>query len=198
MSIAVFTSNQPRHLALIEALAEQADNVFVVQGANTLFPGDEAGFYRNSDVMKSYFQRVMAAERKIFGRPRFSPPNARILSIRSRDVNKLDLDVFDPVFDVELIVVFGATWIRPPLIDHLVAHRAVNIHMGLSPWYRGSSSNFWAMFDDRPDLVGATIHYIPSPMFIHERNGLLAQLVERLLDMQKVTGSSPVQPTINL
>ena len=31
-------------------------------------------------------------------------------------------------------------------------------HMGLSPWYRGSSCNFWALNDGRPDLVGATIH----------------------------------------
>ena len=30
--------------------------------------------------------------------------------------------------------------------------------MGISPFYRGTDCNFWAMYDDRPDYVGATIH----------------------------------------
>ena len=32
--------------------------------------------------------------------------------------------------------------------------------MGLSPYYRGSSCNFWALYDNNPHLVGATIHYL--------------------------------------
>jgi len=38
--------------------------------------------------------------------------------------------------------------------------RAVNIHMGVSPFYRGSSCNFWALFDGNAHLVGATIHML--------------------------------------
>ena len=32
--------------------------------------------------------------------------------------------------------------------------------MGLSPYYRGSSCNFWALFDRRPTYVGATVHLL--------------------------------------
>ena len=49
---------------------------------------------------------------------------------------------------------------RSWLVDHLVSNNAVNIHMGLSPYYRGSSCNFWAVYDDNPHSVGATIHRI--------------------------------------
>ncbi|MBT5299759.1 MAG: methionyl-tRNA formyltransferase [Rhodospirillaceae bacterium] len=162
MPITVFTSNQPRHLRLVELLAEITDEVYVVQGANTLFPGDEPGFFKKSATMKSYFRRVMDAEKEIFGMPRFSPSNARHLVMRSGDVNKLNMDTFSPILESEYIVVFAATWIRPPLIDALIAQKAVNIHMGTSPWYRGSSCNFWALHDNRPDLVGATIHMLSS------------------------------------
>ena len=34
--------------------------------------------------------------------------------------------------------------------------------MGISPYYRGSNCNFWAMYDNNPELVGATIHYLTS------------------------------------
>ena len=34
------------------------------------------------------------------------------------------------------------------------------MHMGLSPFYRGCDCNFWALKDNNPDFVGATIHYL--------------------------------------
>jgi methionyl-tRNA formyltransferase len=44
--------------------------------------------------------------------------------------------------------------------------------MGVSPYYRGSSTNFWALYDGRPDYVGATIHLLTAgldsgPMLFH-------------------------------
>ena len=32
--------------------------------------------------------------------------------------------------------------------------------MGLSPFYKGTDCNFWALYDNNPHLVGATIHYL--------------------------------------
>ena len=32
--------------------------------------------------------------------------------------------------------------------------------MGISPYYRGTDCNFWALYDGNPHLVGATIHYL--------------------------------------
>ena len=46
------------------------------------------------------------------------------------------------------------------LIDYLIKKKAINIHMGLSPFYRGSSCNFWALNDKNPEYVGSTIHYL--------------------------------------
>ena len=32
--------------------------------------------------------------------------------------------------------------------------------MGVSPYYRGTDCNFWALHDNNPHLVGATIHML--------------------------------------
>ena len=32
--------------------------------------------------------------------------------------------------------------------------------MGISPYYRGTDCNFWALYDNNPHLVGATIHLL--------------------------------------
>lgn len=162
MKVGLLTSNQPRHLALARTLARVADEVVVVQECTTVFPGEVEDFYRRSEVMTEYFRRVTTAERAVFGPIRFSEGGVRTLAIKSGDLNRLDVEVLRPLLDADEIVVFGSSWIRPPLVDELVARRALNIHMGVSPFYRGSSTNFWAAYDGRFDLVGATVHLLTA------------------------------------
>lgn len=160
MKIAVFTSNQPRHLALLNAMADVADEVVAVQECNTVFPGRVADFFRRSPVMQDYFQKVIDAEQDVFGDIGFAKKNVRQLPVRMGDLNMIDPKLLAPAFEADAIIVFGASWIKAPLIDRLIEKRAINIHMGLSPYYRGSSCNFWALYDDNPQFVGATIHML--------------------------------------
>lgn len=172
MRITVFTSNQSRHTALIEALAGIADVVYAVQECNTVFPGRVADFFRKSEVMQRYFERVIAAETEVFGRPRFGPSNAVHLPLKLGDLSLLEMDALRPALESDVYVVFGASYIKGPLCDFLVERGAYNIHMGTSPYYRGNSTNFWALYDGRPDYVGATIHLLTrgldsGPMLFH-------------------------------
>ena len=172
MRITVFTSNQPRHVALIEALAGIADSVYAVQECNTVFPGRVGDFFRKSAAMQEYFGRVIAAETEVFGRPRFAPPGVVQLPLKMGDLNLLELEALGPGLGSDVYVVFGASYIRGPLCDFLVKRGAYNIHMGTSPYYRGSSTNFWSLYDGRADYVGATIHLLThgldsGPMLFH-------------------------------
>ncbi|MEM6625766.1 MAG: formyltransferase family protein [Pseudomonadota bacterium] len=172
MKIAVFTGNQPRHTALIAGLADIADEVFAVQECATLFPGQVEDFFKKSEVMQTYFSYVTASEAEVFGAARFSPSNVRSLSMKVGDVSRVPLETLAPALDADVFVVFGASYIKGDLIDRLIEKRAINIHMGVSPYYRGSSCNFWALYDGNPDLVGATIHMLSKgldsgPMLFH-------------------------------
>jgi len=172
MTITVFTSNQPRHIALIESLSSIATRVFAIQECNTIFPGQVDDFFRKSPVMQDYFSRVIAAEREVFGASRFLPASARSMSIKMGDLSRLSPDDLGEAMESDAFVVFGASYIKGPLCEALLERRALNIHMGVSPYYRGSSTNFWAMYDNRPDLVGATIHLLSrgldsGPMLFH-------------------------------
>jgi hypothetical protein len=172
MRITVFTRNQPRHVALIESLAQIAETVFAVQECNTVFPGEVADFFRKSPIMQDHFARVIAAETKVFGTVRFPPVNVHQLPLRMGDLNLLHIDALGEALQADRFIVFGASYIKGPLAEYLVARRAINIHMGMSPWYRGSSTNFWAMYDRRPQYVGATIHLLSQgldsgPMLFH-------------------------------
>jgi hypothetical protein len=160
MKITVFTSNQPRHLSLIRNLSMICDQVFAVQECNTVFPGMIKDFYTKSDVMEKYFAQVRNAELETFGNLSFSSANVRSLSIKGGDLSLMSEEDLRPALESDVYVVFGASFIKGWLIDFLVSRKAINIHMGVSPYYRGSSCNFWAVFDGRPQFVGSTIHLL--------------------------------------
>jgi len=162
MKIALFTANQPRHIALMERLAAIADELFVVQDCNTVFPGQVADFYRKSLVMQDYFTRVRNAEAEVFGAIRFAPKKMRHLALKCDDLSLVDLNVLEPALAADVCVVFGASYIKGPLVEALTERRAINIHMGVSPYYRGANCNFWAMYDRKPEMVGATLHLLTT------------------------------------
>ena len=158
MRITVFTSNQSRHLNLIKELSKIVDKVYFISEVNTVFPGKVKDFFQKSEVMKSYFSQVIKAEEKIFGGINFLPSNVKTLLIKSGDLNLLSREILSNALESDLYIIFGSSFIKGWLIDFLIQKKAINIHMGLSPYYRGSSCNFWAMYDNRPEYVGATIH----------------------------------------
>lgn len=57
----------------------------------------------------------------------------------------------------EIIAVYG-TGIVPDRVLQKAGFVALNMHTGLSPWYRGVSCFLWPLIDRRPDMVGATVH----------------------------------------
>ena len=56
-----------------------------------------------------------------------------------------------------VLAVYG-TGIIPTDVLELASGVALNMHTGLSPEYRGVACAFWPLLDERPDMVGATVH----------------------------------------
>lgn len=162
MKITVFTGNQRRHMGLVKTLAGVAAEVFAVVECTTVFPQHAGGANQISSIMETYFSRVLDSEEKCFYAPSFSPGNARVLPILRGDVSSLPASLLAEALNSDILIVFGASYIKGPLCDALVEKGAINIHMGVSPYYRGSACNFWALYDRRPDMVGATIHMLNS------------------------------------
>jgi len=59
--------------------------------------------------------------------------------------------------NADAVLLFGSSLIKEPLLS-LFNNKTINLHLGLSPYYRGSGTNFWPLFYNEPECVGATIH----------------------------------------
>jgi len=162
MKITLFTSNKSRHNYLINFLSKVSDELFVVQECGTIFPGTVPGNYPESKIIREYFEKVNVAQLKLFGNPcveNFSK-KIKILPMLFGDLNNCSLKFLSSFLKSDIYIVFGSSYIKGDLVDYLIKKKAINIHMGVSPFYRGTDCNFWALYDNNPHLVGATIHML--------------------------------------
>ena len=59
----------------------------------------------------------------------------------------------------DVIAVFGTSLLKGELLEK-GRLGIINLHGGLSPEYRGADCTFWALYNQEPEKVGCTIHYI--------------------------------------
>lgn len=59
----------------------------------------------------------------------------------------------------DVIVVYGTNVIGKKVIA-MAPNAIVNVHTGLSPWYRGSDTIFWALHNGEPERAGVTVHML--------------------------------------
>jgi phosphoribosylglycinamide formyltransferase-1 len=59
----------------------------------------------------------------------------------------------------DLLVVFGSSILKGDIVK-LYNGRILNLHLGLSPYYRGSGTNYFALVNNKPELFGSTILYL--------------------------------------
>ena len=179
MKITLFTSNKNRHNYLINLLSEVCDELYVIQECGTIFPGIVPGHYQVSSIIKKYFENVSNAQSHLFGNSYVNNKNKniKILPINSGDLNQCSMNLLSDFLKSDVYVVFGSSYIKGELVDFLVDQKAINIHAGISPYYRGTDCNFWALYDDNPHLVGTTIHLLSKgldsgPMLYHAMSNI--------------------------
>jgi len=185
MKITVFTSNQNRHNYLINSLSKISDELFIVQECRTIFPGIIPGHYPANNTMKEYFQNVINAELDLFGNSfvnKFNK-NIKILPMQLGDLNKCSMATLNDFLQSDYYIVFGSSYVKGELAKFLVNNKAINIHMGVSPYYRGTDCNFWALYDNNPHLVGATIHLLSKgldsgPILYHAMSNVISNPFE--------------------
>lgn len=59
----------------------------------------------------------------------------------------------------DVVAVCGASILRKPILD-VAPMGTINLHGGLAQWYRGVWTTLWAVYNEEPQYVGATVHYV--------------------------------------
>jgi len=152
MRAVVLTSNKPRHTYFAETVAREFDVKLVIREKKGAYYSDAIA---EDPLIAEHFDRLAKSEEAYFGKARW--PNATTIDCDKSAVNELEhaLMAIDARPDVLFLfgtTILGTEWLVP------FAGRIINLHLGLSPFYRGSATLFWPIAQGELECVGATIH----------------------------------------
>lgn len=121
-----------------------------------------------------HFEERDEAELKYFGKQK--PPDIETLKVDGNTLNDIDSIEFIRRIKPDVAVIFGTGMIREPLMSALPKD-TINLHLGLSPRYRGAATLFWPQYFLEPNFAGTTFHYIEhSP----DAGDIIHQVVPKL------------------
>ena len=143
MKVCVLCGNSFRHLYFaIKILKEYKDAKIIIEENNQVYTDE---FHK---VERKYFSGYVNDNKKLL--------DENILAKFEKINNCYTvLEKFNP----DIIAVHGVGLIRDKIINRF-SGRVINLHAGLSPYYRGSATNVFPFYNDELEYVGMTVHFI--------------------------------------
>jgi folate-dependent phosphoribosylglycinamide formyltransferase PurN len=171
MRAIVLTSTMRRHQFVANTIAQRMDVAAVWQEEKSFqplsyaaSPDDEAVIARHFDDRDASEEAYFAEHHDVRAPARRVPPGGCNDPAEIEAMRRARPDV---------VLVFGTGLLKQPLVGAFQGN-LINIHLGLSPYYRGAGTNFWPLVNREPEYCGATIHFIDlgvdtGPMIAHVR-----------------------------
>ena len=108
-------------------------------------------------VMAEHLRERDEAEARYFGDHR-ELDHPSVLDVGVGESNAPETHAFLEKLSPDVVLLFGTSIIEPPILSDYEG-RILNMHLGLSPYYRGAATNFWPLVRGEPECVGVTVHH---------------------------------------
>lgn len=163
MKLLVVTSTGIRHHYFASFLGKSFDLVGIVSEKKQFHPDKVHKTPDEEMVLAQWFDMRAKAEETYFRSAADSfreDYREKILEIEPGAINNDELIGQLSELKPEVIAVFGSSLLKEKFISVFQDIPIINMHLGLSPYYRGSGTNFWPFFNKEIEYVGVTIHFI--------------------------------------
>lgn len=161
-NIVIITSDQLRHRYFINHLNHHFP-ISAVFLERFRYPEPPAADAADTQAWNWFFSRRAQYEKKALGdsdnlSARNNPAIIRVAEgqFNSRPVLDL-LKKHQP----GLIAIYGTGILGPEILDHFPG-KIFNLHVGLPAFYRGSSCNFWPIYNRELECLGASTHLVDA------------------------------------
>ena len=162
MKVVLLTSDHWRHKYIASALSEKLELALIISESKSPTIQDTSNLTpEEADFIQQHFKKREKSEQSFFGNFQEFPQNIPVLRIASGKVNtKKTIEAVSSA-SPDYILLFGSSIIGKELINKY-QDKIINLHLGLSPYYKGSATNLFPYYFKEPECVGATIHLATS------------------------------------
>lgn len=162
-NIVILTSNELRHqyfrkkialqvgITVMKTFCESEENLIEKGAKQASSSKREQHLLSRQQSEKDFFEAFIDT----------APDLSNAVVIKRGEINEQKFFEEIKSLSPDLIVVYGASILKEPLLSAF-PNRILNVHLGLSPYYRGAATNFWPLVDRNPACVGATFMYIDA------------------------------------
>ena len=154
--IVIFTSDSYRHKFFIKSLSES----FLISGVvyqKKKFYYDQQK--KDSELIKNHLNNYNIQEEKFY-KSKLSNSELEYKILKTNDINSAEVLNFLEKLNFDAICVFGTSLIKKNILEK--NYNLVNLHLGVSPEYKGSATLFWTIYNEDYHLLGTTCHLIDS------------------------------------
>jgi hypothetical protein len=155
LKLAILTSMSLRHCCFVNTIARYHGVAGVVREVKRDLVAESKG--GQLDLLIEHLEERDEAERRYFAE-HLEPACSDVLDVGVGGGNSPRVYDFLVAHDPDAVLLFGTSIIEPPVLNRFEG-RIINMHLGLSPYYRGAATNFWPLVNGEPECVGATIHH---------------------------------------
>ncbi len=158
----IIGGDHPRHLYYANAIAESCNVVgAIMEHRESFIPAppkgleelDRKNFIHHFANREKYEKEYFGEERKL--------PDCPIHYVTRDTLSSQETVDFVKACAPDVVFIYGPGMIRDPLFSALPKYK-INLHLGLSPRYRGSATLFWPFYFLEPNWAGSTFHIISN------------------------------------
>jgi methionyl-tRNA formyltransferase len=152
LKVAVLTSTFPRHRYFLLTMRQRFDVAAALHQSKAAGPQEQA---ETPESIRHHFQKLIEGERKEFLPRLGTDADSDLRSVTEINDPQLVSDV--SAAGVDIVCLFGTAILKSAWLSAF-PRRIVNLHLGLSPFYRGAATLFWPFAEGELECAGTTIH----------------------------------------
>jgi hypothetical protein len=112
-----------------------------------------------SSLIELHLESRDQSEKDFFGFSSNYSPSKSFIHVNSGEINSCEVHDFVKHSEFDIAISFGVSILKPELIERL-KNSVMGIHLGLSPYYRGSGTNFFPFVNSDLGAVGYTLMHL--------------------------------------
>ena len=135
------------------------------------FKGDYIGKYSRDlsydvntiELFENHMQVRDLTEERYFPDDRFHfQQSTESIYVTAKELNSDKIVEFIYDHKPSVVFVFGVGVLKSKILECLNGLPVINLHFGLSPYFRGSDTLLWPLYLQNPGCIGITLHQIDS------------------------------------
>jgi|TARA_R110001592_G_scaffold65074_1_gene199879 folate-dependent phosphoribosylglycinamide formyltransferase PurN len=171
MKVLLFSGTHSRHAYIHEQILKNFDVCgTVVMEREPIMPGQSVKGNKNDisfwppDVRSLYEMHFNKRDQveKLYYHDKSSElydSYCDVLRVTPEELNSDLVKEFVRKKNPDVCFIFGTNIIKDNITE-VMPNLSINLHLGLSPWYRGSATLFWPFYNLQPQFAGSTFHLI--------------------------------------